>query len=394
MHPKSSASLAKGPEGRHLRLLQAGWVTSAFDRFVIGPMLLSIAADFDVSLEATVAAASFYFLCYGLSQPLWGACLDRLGRVRTMRITLAAAAVAGMVSAAAPTISVLVVARACTGAFIGAVVPAGMVYVGDMVPFDRRQAALTDLNAALAGGIAIAIALGGVLAATVSWRVAFLVPAVGAGALATLLGGLPEPSRRETLPHGLLSLFRSRWSFIILFFALVEGAALLGCLTYFAPALESGGTSPSVAGGIVGLYGVGLLVASLVVKRLAMRLTPAVFLTVGALGLTVAFMVAALAQTTLAIGAAALLLGASWAPMNSTMQAWATDVVAGARATMVSMFVTMVFIGGGLGTAALAPLAASSRWTALFLVGVALAVVFGAGAPAARSMYGASRSTG
>lgn len=381
-----------------MRLLQAGWVTSAFDRFVIGAMLLSIAADFNVGLDTAVAAASLYYLCYGLSQALWGVCLDRFGRVRTMRVTLAAAAVAGLASAVAPTISLLVVARACTGAFMGAVVPAGMVYVGDVVPFAGRQRALTDLNAALAGGIAVAIALGGVLAATVSWRVAFLIPAASAGLLAAMLGSLPEPCGREVGLQGLqglLLVFKSRWSFFVLLFALVEGAALLGCRTYFAPALESGGISPTAAGATVGLYGIGLLVASLVVKRLTTRFSPAAFLTAGALGVITAFTMAAAAQTTLVIGISALVLGVAWAPMNSTMQAWATEVVAAARATMVTLFVTMVFIGSGLSTAALGPLAASNRWTALFLAGVALAVVFGVGAPIARSRYDAhSRVTG
>ena len=33
-------------------------------------------------------AAGAYFLAYGLMQPVWGTVSDRLGRVRTMRLTL------------------------------------------------------------------------------------------------------------------------------------------------------------------------------------------------------------------------------------------------------------------------------------------------------------------
>ncbi|MDP9435715.1 MAG: MFS transporter, partial [Actinomycetota bacterium] len=159
----------------HVRLLQAASATSAFDRFVIGPLLLSIAADLGVTLDVAAGVASWYFLCYGLSQPFWGRCSDRLGRVRTMRLTLAAAAVFATASALVDDLLLLTVARALTGACIAAVVPAGLVYVGDAVPFAVRQRTLTDLNAATALGLTAATALGGVLAAAVSWRVALLV---------------------------------------------------------------------------------------------------------------------------------------------------------------------------------------------------------------------------
>lgn len=376
--------------GVDVRLLQAGWVTSAFDRFVIGPMLLTIAADLDVSLTVTAKAASLYFLGYGLSQPLWGWCLDRFGRVRTMRLTLGAAALCGVMSALAPSATFLIVARACTGVFIGAVVPAGMVYVGDVIPYQLRQRALADLNAALAAGIAVAIALGGVLASSVSWRVGFVIPAASAGILALALSRLPEPTRDALRQQGIRSVLRQRWALVVVVLALVEGAALLGVLTYLAPSLESAGASPTTAGAVVGVYGVGLLISSVVVKRLVWRYSATMFLATGAAGLTVAYAAVAALQTTWVVGATALLLGAAWAPLNSTMQTWATQVVPAARAGMVSLFVAMVFVGSGLGTAALAPWAGRGQWTALFLVGVALAAAFGLTAPFLRLRYDAT----
>lgn len=77
--------------------------------------------------------------------------------------------------------------RAATAACIAAAVPSALVYVGDVVPFGRRQAALTDLNAASAVGITSAIGLGGVLAATAGRRVAFLLPALVAAVLVVAL---------------------------------------------------------------------------------------------------------------------------------------------------------------------------------------------------------------
>ncbi len=378
------------PPARDVRLLQAGWLTSAFDRFVVGPMLLSIAVEFRVSLDVVAAVASLYFLCYGLGQPLWGMSLNRFGRVRTMRVTMAIAGVAGIVSAVAPSLAVLVIARACAGFFIGGVVPAGLVYVGDVVPFRERQRTLTDLNAALAGGVVAAIVLGGLLASELSWRVGFLIPAVASVVLSALLGRLPEPSRDTSTGQGYGALFANRWSYLVLVLGLLEGAALLSCLTYFAPVLESGGASPTVAGLIVGVYGIGLLMASLVVKRLARSWPAWLFLVTGALGVFIAYLLVAGVQSPWSVGAAALLLGAAWAPMTSTMQAWATEAVPHARAAMVSMFVALVFVGGGIGTAVLAPLAAASDWASLFFTGAILAAVFGVSAPIARSTFHAT----
>lgn len=75
-----------------LRLLQLAAFLSTFDRFVIAPMLVTIAAAFGASLAQIAMMASIYYLLYGGMQPVWGMLSDRLGRVRVMRLTLFAAA--------------------------------------------------------------------------------------------------------------------------------------------------------------------------------------------------------------------------------------------------------------------------------------------------------------
>ena len=378
---------AQPAERSAVRLLQAASATSSFDRFVVGPLLLSVAAEFQVPLAAAASAAAWYFLCYGLSQPLWGLLSDRLGRVRTVRLALGLAAVAGTASALAPGLGLLVLARALTGGCMAAVVPSGLIWVGDAVPSARRQRTLTDLNAATALGITGATALGGVLAAAVSWRLAFLLPALSAAVLVLVLRWLPEPPRSALPQGGVGAVLRHRWGLAVLALALVDEAALLGLLTYFAPALESTGSSPTAAGAVVALYGVGLLLSSRVVKRLAGRTRPAVFLAAGAAGLTAAYGAVALDQGAWTIGPAALLVGAAWAAMHSTMQHWATEVVPQARAVMVSLFAGMLFVGSGVATAALAPWAGAFRWGPLYAVGAGVALVFGGAAVSARTAY-------
>lgn len=385
--PPGTAALPPGQARAALPLLMAASFTSSFDRFAVGALLVSISADLDVTLGQAAGAASWYFLCYGVSQPGWGMLSDRLGRVRTMRVALSLAAAGAAASALAPTLVLLVLARAFTGATMAAVVPAVLIYVGDAVPIERRQRTLTDINAATATGITLATALAGVLAAAVSWRVAFLVPGVVAGALVVVLRRLPEPPRSQVAQGGLPAVLRSRWGLGVLALTLLEGASLLGLLTYFAPALESTGFSATTAGLVVALYGVGLLLVSRVVKRVAGRVPPQVFLALGASGLAVAYAAVALSRSGWVVGAAALLVGAAWAAMHSTMQTWATQVVPAARATMVSLFAAMLFVGSGTVTAVLAPLADQLRWSTLYALGAGIAGLFGVLAVTGRARY-------
>src|ERR671913_1344786 len=118
---------------------------------------------------------------------------DRLGRVRVIRLTLFGAAVAGVLSAAAPNLAVLIAARSLAGGLFAAVIPASLVYVGDTVGMNSRQEALADLMAASAVGTALATVLGGLAASLDAWRVAFAAPALAGVALAVLLARLPEP---------------------------------------------------------------------------------------------------------------------------------------------------------------------------------------------------------
>ena len=133
-----SAAPAMGERGR-LRLLQLAALTSTCDRFSIAPLLVVIALDLGASLPAVAAVASGYFLAYGLMQPVWGMISDRIGRVRVMRLALLGAAAAGVGSALAPDLLVLGVTRVVAGGCFAALIPASLVYVGDMWPADVRQ---------------------------------------------------------------------------------------------------------------------------------------------------------------------------------------------------------------------------------------------------------------
>jgi predicted MFS family arabinose efflux permease len=391
---KAGGAVRRVPEGSQggLRLLQLAAFFSSFDRFVVAPMLVTIAAALGGSLAETTATASLYYLFYGGMQPMWGMLSDRLGRVRVIRLTLFGAAVAGVLSAAAPNLMVLIAARALAGGLFAAVIPASLVYVGDTVGMESRQEALADLMAASAVGTALATVFGGLAAYLGAWRLAFAVPALAGVALAVLLTRLPEPrgfaaEEKEGALSQVRRVLGRPWAVVVVGIALVEGATILGFLTFLAPSLESGGYSPAVAGLAVGLYGLAVLGWTRAVKLVANRLGASALILIGAGMLALGYASGAVGQSLPSVSAAAILVGGGFAFMHSTLQTWATEVVPEARATVISLFAAALFAGSGLAAMAAAPLAEAGSYDLLFALAAFVAVPLGLFAALARRRY-------
>jgi predicted MFS family arabinose efflux permease len=340
--------------------------------------------------------ASLYYLFYGLMQPVWGMVSDQLGRVRVMRLSLFGVTVAGVLSAFAPNLTVLIAARAFEGGLFAAVIPASLVYIGDTVGMGSRQKALADLMAASAVGTALATVFGGVAAYLDGWRIAFAAPALAGAALAVLLARLPEPkSFSEEKREGPLvqvgRVLDEPWALVVVGIALVEGAVILGFLTFLAPSLESVGFSPAVAGLAVGLYGLAVLGWTRAVKLVANRLGASALILIGASMLMLGYASGAVGPSLASVSAAAVLVGGGFAFMHSTLQTWATEVIPEARATVISLFAAALFAGSAVATIAAAPLAEAGSFNVLFALGALTAVPLGLFAGLARHRYSANR---
>jgi predicted MFS family arabinose efflux permease len=379
--------------GATLRLLQIAALTSTCDRFAIAPLLVVIGRDLGVSLAAVATMAGGYFLAYGLMQPVWGLLSDRLGRVRVMRVALAGTALGGVLSTLAPNLVVLSASRVLAGGMVAALIPASLVYVGDVWPAEVRQRPLSDVLAASAFGTAVATVGAGLLAELVGWRAVFGVVGVASAALWFALRQLPEPVGTARAPGGnplgsIGQVLVSGWAWVVLVLALVEGVVVLGTLTYLAPALQSQGWSAAVAGLVAAGFGVGALVASRLVRRLVGRVRPAGLAAIGGGFLAVTWVPPAIDVGIVTVLAAGLLLGGSWAFLHSTLQAWATEVVPRARAAAVALFAAVLFVGSSVGTALGAPLADAGAYRTLFAAALLVAVPLAVAAALARAGYG------
>jgi predicted MFS family arabinose efflux permease len=373
-----------------LRLLQLSALTSTCDRFAIAPLLVVIGLDLGESLAAVAAVASGYFLAYGLMQPVWGMISDRIGRVRVMRLSLLGAAVAGVGSALAPNLAVLGVTRVVAGACFAAIIPSTLVYIGDMWPPAVRQRPLSDLLAASSLGIAVATAGAGLLADWVGWRVVPAVTGLAGLALWLALARLPEPEREPVTGNPLRSIgqvLRHRWALAVFALVFVEGAIVLGVLTYLPAAVQSVGWSAGVAGLAAASFGVGALAWSRLVRTLVGRLSRAVIVAIGGALLVVAWAVPAVWLGLVPVVVSGLLIGGAWAFLHTTLQSWATEVVPAQRATAVALFAALLFLGSSAGTGVAGGAVESGAFGTVFAVAAVIGVPLAVGATLALRRY-------
>ncbi len=360
-----------------IRLLQLTTFVSTLDRFAMPPMLVVIARDMGVPLASIVQVAGIYFLVYGFSQPVWGAVSDRLGRVRTMRLTLLLAGICALASAACGSPLALGVTRGLAGGFFGAAYPSTLIYVGDTVPAPVRQRAVTRLMVGVAVGTALASVGAGILADAVSWRLAFVITGAGSLAMAWALRQLPEPElgyRPASLAEPLRAIARSRIALLILVFAFVEGAVLLGGLTLLPAAVEDAGATVSLAGAVAGVYGLSVFASSALVGHLSGHWHPSWLILMGGIAAVLGCGLLALSrQPVMAVGTA-ILFGLAWTSMHSSLQTWATEVLPEARATVVSLFAGSLFVGSALAAVAVAGWADAGRYALIYALTGVLAV--------------------
>ena len=341
------------------------------DRFAVAPLLIPMAATYQVSLATVSGVASLYYLAYGLLPTLYGLLSDRFGRVRIIRAALAGTALADVLSALSPNLTALLVARFITGGIACGVFPTTLVYLADRFPFKVRQQAITNVLVFVALGTTAGTLGAGITANVFSWRYFFLIPAAIALAVAIALRGTPESLLTRSSQNPLkqvATVLRRGWAVTVLLLAVLNGGVMFGFVTYLAPALEANGQSPAIAGIVVASYGIAVLFCTRAFGYVARRTPAALILAGGAAMLMVGYLVAGSAQSVAAILAASILAGGAYAFMQSTFQTWATDVVPEARGTATALFATAIFTGAALATSAVAGLASANRYSTLFVV--------------------------
>lgn len=164
-----------------------GALLSMLDATVVAVGLETMARDLGVDLAAAQWIAHSYLLALAVALPACGWLGRRVGTGRLWLVALAGFTLASVLCAAAPTLGLLVAARALQGVAAGFLVPSGQALLGQAVGPERLGRVMALLGAVVSLGPALGPVVGGVLLEVASWPWLFLIN-VPLGAVGVVAG--------------------------------------------------------------------------------------------------------------------------------------------------------------------------------------------------------------
>ena len=338
---------------------------SAASLRVTDPSLTRIADDYSVTLAVASYVITSYALAYGVLQVIFGPAGDRYGKVRVVALACAASTVTAVMCAVAPTLFTLLAARALSGAAAAAIIPLSMAWIGDVIPYDRRQPVLARFLTGQILGVASGGLLGGLAADYVGWRMAFVFLAawyaVAAIMLWRLMRNLPAPvlviprEGESAVAHmvtNMRGVVGRAWPRVILAIVFLEGVTLFGAFAFVATHVHTHyGMSLTLAGSVALMFGVGGLTFALGSRWLVRRLGESVMAGTGAVLLGASFLSVGLIESPWVAMPAMLVAGLGFYMLHNTLQVQATQMAPERRGAAVSLFAFCYFFGQSVGVA-------------------------------------------
>ncbi len=161
---------------RTLMLLLAGCsVVGPISTLVLMPALPAIRAEFGASTAATQAVISAFLFAFAAGIPFTGPLSDRYGRRPVLLIGLSTFFAGSLLAAYAPTLEVLVFARAIQALGCSASATVSRAVLGDVYRDWRLAQALANLTLFMMMGTSISPYLGGWMTERFGWHAPFLV---------------------------------------------------------------------------------------------------------------------------------------------------------------------------------------------------------------------------
>ncbi len=328
---------------------------------MLDPVVPQVARDLSTTPEAVALLSTAFMLSYAVTQPFIGALADAYGKVRTIKVCSAALALMLVVMAFAPTIEILYLSRILGGMFGGGVFTVALAVVGDRVPTDGRQVALSNLIMASQFAQLFGVAATGFIATYFGWRTALAAAAVIAIAAAIMLerylhprpGAPRHPFNLQRIGATFMTLVRNPRTATCYTAVLFDGMAISGVFPFIAILLERQGQgSLREAGFVIAGFALGGLLYTLTVRRLLIWVGGMMRM------LRLGGLVCALAMLGIAFGGPwpiqmleFAFAGFGFFMVHGSIQAQATEVQPELRASSVSLHSTFFTLGMAIGPA-------------------------------------------
>ena len=327
------------------------------DNYIVAAILPAIADDLHEPIAAVGLLASAYSLPTALLAPVFGPLSDRRGRRFSMMLGLAVFSCAAVGCIVAPTLPVLLLARALNGLGAAICLPAAFALAGDLPDARDRAQTISFVAGMFPLSTLLGLPLGALAAVLAGWRASFgFILLVALVALVLVARYCPE-TRRTGEPGSYLASYRivlqRPQALLVMLVTLVWFMGTFGLFVYVGEFVHRSFGVPANEAGLVYVV-VGL------VGLIATRLSGRLMMTVGprrlVLGAIATFVGAALVlpHTTIALPLA-ILTFAAWAfgtwvgiPAIQAIVAGLSDT---ARGTMLSLNTSAQNLGGVIGPA-------------------------------------------
>ncbi|KXP04584.1 MFS transporter [Tsukamurella tyrosinosolvens] len=297
-----------------LLALALGGFGIGLTEFVIMGLLPEVAADFAVTETVAGYLISGYALSVAIGGIILTAGLGRVNRKHALLGLLVLFIAGNLMSALAGSYEFMlagrIVAALCHGAFFGI----GAVVAADLVPENRRAAAISIMFAGLTVSNVLGVPLGTFLGQAAGWRSTFwaitIIGVIALVGIAVLVRPTPAPATGAH-PFAEFRIFRSPQVWLSMLVTVLGYGGMFGAFTYIAFTLtEVGGFASSSVPWLLVLFGAGLFAGNLLGGRAADRNLPLTLIVLLA-ALTVVLGVFALTATSqIATVIALVLMGA------------------------------------------------------------------------------------
>lgn len=351
---------------RPLRFLSLGVFASALSMRWCDALLPILSNEFEVTAGQSAQVVYAYAIAYGVMQLIYGPLGDRLGKYKVVSFALLACTAGSVGAALAPGLGWLTLARMLNGAAAAGVIPLAMAWIGDHVPFERRQPVLARLLGAIVLGSIAGQWLSGLFADTIGWRYGFVGVALLFGTIGIAMrlgistralagvepegGSLRVVASRTSSAEQMRRVIRDRRAQLILTITAVEGGCAFSAMA-FAPTYlhQRFELAVSSAGAIMVLYGLSGVLYSRSAHWLLARMNASAMARAGGLLAGLSWLLFPNAGSWIWTLPLCFSAGMGFYVMHNMLQSHATQMSPEYRGTAVSLFAFVLFTGQSIG---------------------------------------------
>ena len=341
-----------------LNIIALATFSAALSARALDPVLPHVAEDFSVSIATAASFAAAFAFTFAIIQPVLGAFADVFGKARLMIVALTLLGFANILGAMATSFPLLFASRILAGIGSGGVFPIALGLTSDLVGAEKRQVAIGRTLAGAMTGNLLGATVSGLIGDFLGWRgvLAFLGVIVVVASIVVAIGfrgaALTHPPRTSlsALKQGYRTIFSNRNAYICYAAVFIEGCCVLGLFPFIASFLfDLGQTSLSIAGIVIAGFAIGGLFYTMTVSRLLPKIGVNGMIIGGAALVGVQLMAVALGLEWRLQLLGLVIMGWGFYMIHGSLQVFASELSAEARATALSLHAFFFFMGQTVG---------------------------------------------